>query len=149
LAGLSQEQIQAFMHNGFMVLSLGEETISLNEEDITVSWEAAPGFVARSSASFVAILDCQLTSPLIMEGIAREIVNKINTMRRNGKLHVSDRIAIRLHAPKIVQEAFSQYEEYICEETLTTSVSFIDDKEGEEWDVNGHAVSLSLEVIGH
>lgn len=147
LAGLPQEQIRTFMHKGQMVVSLGEETISLDKEDITVSWASAEGFVARSSASFVAVLDCQLTEPLIMEGIARELVNKINTMRRNGKLHVSDRIAIRLHAPVIVQEAFALHKEYICEETLTTSVSVIDYKEGEEWDINGHAVSFVLERV--
>ena len=147
LTHLSQEHIHTFIRDGVLTLSLGEETVCLDKEEITVSWEAASGFVARGSASFMTVLDCQLTPSLIKEGIAREIVNKINTMRRNERLHVSDRIAVRLHAPQIVREAFSSYEKYICEETLTMTVSFIDDKEGEEWDINGHTISLALQIV--
>ena len=147
LTHLSQEHIHTFIRDGVLTLSLGEETVCLDKEEITVSWEAASGFVARGSASFMTVLDCQLTPSLIKERIAREIVNKINTMRRNERLHVSDRIAVRLHAPQIVREAFSSYEKYICEETLTMTVSFIDDKEGEEWDINGHTISLALQIV--
>lgn len=146
LASLSQEQIQLLLKQEYISLNLGSEELILNMDDVLISWETDPGYVARSSSLFTVVLDCQLTEELIVEAISRELVNKINTMRRNQKLHVSDRIVFRIQTSEDVRKAFVHYVDYICEETLTTQWEFVDILEGEEWDINGHPTVIAIEV---
>ncbi|QVE49184.1 isoleucine--tRNA ligase [Chlamydia crocodili] len=144
LSSLSQGQIQQLLKQQFILLDLGLEEITLGIDDVLISWETDPGYVARSSSLFTVVLDCQLTEDLIIEAISRELVNKINTMRRNHKLHVSDRILLQINTSEDVKKAFLHYEDYICEETLTIGFEFKDTVEGEEWDINGHPTCIAL-----
>ncbi|WP_348662826.1 isoleucine--tRNA ligase [Chlamydia vaughanii] len=146
LSSLSQAQIHQFLQQQFINLSLGTEEITLDLDDVIISWETEPGYVARNSSLFTVVLDCQLTEDLITEAISRELVNKINTMRRNHKLHVADRIFVQIQTSVDVQKAFLKYEDYICEETLTKQYQFIDTVEGEEWDINGHPTVIAFTI---
>lgn len=146
LSNLSQDQIQQLLKQQYLLLNLGFEEITLGIDDVVISWETDPGYVARSSSLFTVVLDCQLTEDLIVEAISRELVNKINTMRRNHKLHVSDRILLQIHSSEDVEKAFLHYEDYICKETLTVQFEFKDSVEGEEWDINGHPTVIALTV---
>lgn len=147
LASLSQEAIQRFLQQQYVSLLLGDTQMTLELDDVLISWETEPGYVARSSTLFTVVLDCQLTEDLITEALSREIVNKINTMRRNRKLQVSDRISLQMKTSSEVQAAFMKYKEYICEETLTQQYQFADLLEGEEWDINGYPTTIAFNVV--
>lgn len=146
LASLSQEEIQQFLQKKYLPLTLTDTQFTLEMSDVIISWETEPGYVARSSSLFTVVLDCQLTEDLITEALSREIVNKINTMRRNRKLHVSDRILLQMKTSQEVQTAFMKYEDYICEETLTQQYQFVDLLDGEEWDINGYSTTIDFTV---
>ncbi len=147
LSKLSQQEIQSFIQDQTLLLSIDDREFSLGKDDVVISWEAGAGHVARSSSLFTVVLDCQLTEELLMEGIAREFVNKVNTMRRNLQLHVSDRIALTIRTTEEVQTAFLHYQSYICQETLTMHFEFQNEAIGEEWDINGYPTTIKCEVI--
>lgn len=147
LAALSQSEVQRLVQQQGIVLQLPEEKVLLTLEDVQISWEASAGYIARGGPLFMAILDVQLTETLVMEGIARELVNKINTMRRNCQLQVSDRIHLRLCAPEAVYKSFLLHQHHICEETLTTQHEFCSALEGEEWDINGYPTRIMISPL--
>ncbi|WP_066483438.1 isoleucine--tRNA ligase [Candidatus Chlamydia sanziniae] len=146
LAELDKTAIKQLEQGQDCLLNLDGKEIILNSDDIVFCRQVDPGYVARNSALFIVVLDCKLTEELITEAIARELVNKINTMRRNQKLHVSDRIALKIKSSEVVHKAFLQYETYICEETLTTGYEFVEvsHHDGEDWEINGHAANITV-----
>lgn len=145
---LSQAAIEQLIHGESYALTLHNEEIIITPEDVTITLQTQPGYIARSSGTFSVVLDCQLTEELITEAIAREIINKINTMRRQMKLHVSDRIALKLFSTNEVIAAFSHYEAYICEETLVTAYEFTMEPspQGMDWDINGHLANIVVNI---
>nr|WP_201457099.1 isoleucine--tRNA ligase [Chlamydia sp. 17-3921] len=148
LEELPEDAIYFLTHGKSYTLVLGNEEIILGPEDVIICLQTQQGYIARSSGIFSVVLDCQLSEELIIEAIARELVNKINTMRRQLQLHVSDRISLKLFTSEKVQKAFLQYEPYICEETLTTTYEFVSEPndQGVDWDINGYPTNITISV---
>jgi len=112
------------------------ERFTLTGEDVSVKREVLEGLVARTEGGITLILDTQLDEPLLLEGIARELVNKINTQRKESGYQVTDRIEICLSTTNRVKKAFELHESYIVGEVLATKVDF-QSCDGIEWDING------------
>jgi isoleucyl-tRNA synthetase len=93
-------------------------------------------------------LDTQLSDDLILEGIARELVNKINSMRREIDFAVTDRIDVKIQTTPEVRKAFEAHRDYICHETLTVSFDFTS-VTGEVLDINGHPTVIQLQKVVH
>ncbi len=124
------------------------ETIVLTPEDVAVEREVNPGVIASSEGDLTVALDTQLTDDLILEGIARELVNKINSMRRELDFAVTDRIDVKIQTSPEVRKAFEAHRDYICHETLTISFEFTA-VAGEVLDINGHATVIVLQKVIH
>ena len=104
------------------------ETINIsgedfNQEDVLIFREAKPGTQALSNRSISIDMDCQLSEELISEGLAREIVNRIQKTRKEINLNVSDRIKIIYDASSDVEKAIIHHKDHISKETLTVSLS--------------------------
>ena len=91
------------------------------------------------------ILDTELTEDLILEGIAREVVSKVQTMRRNSGFNVVDHIELWLSGDDVLEKGVKTHEAYIKRETLCDRLELVpssqaveSDSSCEEWDVNGH-----------
>jgi isoleucyl-tRNA synthetase len=91
-------------------------------------------------------LDTQLTDDLITEGLAREFVNKIQNMRKEMDLEVTQRIRIAFSGDEAIGTATAKYRDYIETETLALACvpQAADGKDGTEWDLNGHTCFLSI-----
>lgn len=139
-----EEKLRLFLKKGINIVVHNEE-FELSSEDVFIFLEAKEGYVSLNDDLCTIILDCRLDEGLIAEGISRELINKINTMRKSLALHVSDRISLKMQASSFIQEIFLRFKNYIFEETLVTSVTFesrVD--EGELWDINNHTVIIEL-----
>lgn len=121
------------------------ETFTLTSEDVEIERRVKEGLVARSEEGITVALDTHLTEPLLLEGIARELINKINTMRRDGGFYVTDRIEIAMETTERVKEALKQHQELIMHEVLATSLEFAKN-EGTEWDINGEMTRIALRL---
>jgi isoleucyl-tRNA synthetase len=156
LMNSAQAAIQAWTHSELSLLLKGEpielilegEKIQITSEDVAVERKVKEGLIASTSTEIVIVLDTSLNEELLLEGLARELVNKVNTMRRDEGFAVTDRIVIELKTTDRVKKAFDLHRDYIMHEILATHVHF-DCEEGTEWDLNGEpsTIALSLSVL--
>ena len=141
---LTVEQVNEFQTSG--VLELSGETFSA--EDILIFREAREGTDALSD-KFVSIeLVCELTEPLIKEGLAREVVNRIQKTRKDQQFNVSDRIDVIISADTTLTAAVQAHESHVKGETLADSLTFSTDAAGfkaeVEYDIDGTTVGLTI-----
>jgi isoleucyl-tRNA synthetase len=118
-------------------LELEGSTFKISEEDILVSIEDRNGFVFESDKEKYVALDTNLTPQLIKEGLARELVNKIQFTRKEKDFDIMDRIEIEYSASEQIQQVFRDYADYIKAETLTDEIKLCEQKNDmEKWNIN-------------
>ncbi|MBM3207577.1 MAG: isoleucine--tRNA ligase [Chlamydiae bacterium] len=132
-----------------VIIEVEGQSIELTSEDVAVERKVLEGVVAQTIDNITVALDTSLSDDLLIEGLAREIVNKINTMRREDGYAVVDRISVQMKTTERVKKAFHEYQEYICHEVLALHVEFIDDLEGQQWDLNGETAVIALRISGN
>ncbi|MBQ4611418.1 MAG: class I tRNA ligase family protein, partial [Clostridia bacterium] len=119
--------------------------VLLSREDVLVSTEQSAGFVAVSEHDLSVVLDTNLTAELIDEGFVREIVSKVQTMRKEAAFEVTDHIALYHDGSARIEEIFAKYGEEIASDTLADSVAKGAAGFTKEWDINGETVTLGVE----
>jgi isoleucyl-tRNA synthetase len=145
IEGLDAAALAELEENGEITLD-GER---FETDDILIFREAREGSDALSNRYISIELDCELNDALIAEGLAREVVNRVQKSRKDAGLNVDDRITLTLQADAELRAAIEAHRDYIAEETLATELSLSDDaQEREQAAVDGHALSLSLTKVG-
>ncbi len=132
------------LDGGNYELDLDGEKFSITSEDVLVDRKVKEGSVAATEGAMTIALDTTLDDALRLEGLAREIVNKVNTQRRNMRLEVTDRVKMVIDTTPHVRKCFEEYRNTIIHEVLASEVKF-EATEGEEWDLNGERAVISLE----
>lgn len=143
LLELSKKDLRMIQDGGVFELRIEHECFSITSEDILIKREVKDGLIAKSDQKITILLDTKLDQDLIMEGFAREIVNKINTMRKNEDFEVTDRVHIKIDSSELIKRSFDNYKDYICREVLAKSVSF-EKCQGSQWDLNGEEAVIEL-----
>ena len=129
----TQQDIQAFERQGTKEITLAGQTLTLDLTDVEITSQDIEGWlVASSSTGLVVALDATITDELRAEGIARELVNRIQNLRKDTGLEVTDRIRIRLQQQDTLEQAVRANEAYIKAETLANEILFADTLQGEE-----------------
>jgi isoleucyl-tRNA synthetase len=125
VAGLSQAQILQYEKTGLEVELEGEKMF-LKEDDLEIRSENIPGWVVANDQEITVALDLSLTDELRMEGIARDVVNRVQNQRKDMGLDVLDRIVIRFAKTDhdLVTKALEANREYICTETQANGLEF-------------------------
>ncbi len=142
IEGFDRERLEILQKGHSLEVSLGGTPLVLTPEDVMVEREALPGLVAQASGSITVALDTTLSEDLLLEGLARELVNKVNTMRREQGFEVTDRITIELKATHRLKACLTLHRDYVVHEVLATNIAFNDGCEGETWDLNGEPTSI-------
>ncbi len=133
--------------DGAITLHLSAD-ILLTRDDLLIEMKKLEGFESLSDGQFTVVLDKTLTPELIEEGNVRELVSKIQTMRKDSGFEVTDRIVVAVTGNKTVEEIAKRNEKSICEDTLALSVSTDAPKKfAKEWNINGENVTVSVEKI--
>ena len=131
--GFGQAEIAQFEKAQTYSLQLPDKTVTLSLDDVEISTQDIEGWLVATAGSLLVALDIHITPELRQEGIARELVNRIQNIRKDNDYDITDRIQIRLQAHPALQAAVTANEAYIKNETLTDSISFVDSlPEGEE-----------------
>ena len=151
LATADSMQLKAELEaNGNLQIETAEETYTLEQSEIDVQTQNREGFFVEVDARKFVALSTELTHALRLEGMARELVNKIQNMRKDADFNVSDRIRLCLDTQsELVSEAFETHREYILAETLTTEVvdTLGEDAFSLEQKLNGEQATLSVEQV--
>ena len=137
--------VAALEADGKIALDLNGESMEISKDMVDVKISAKEGFAVAMENNVFTILDTTVTPELAEEGLARELVSKVQQMRKQNDYEMMDKIHIYLSADDDVAKAVEDYREYIMKETLAES---IENKEGlEEVDLNGHKTGLAVERI--
>lgn len=142
---LEAEAIATIESKGELQLSVGEETITLLLDDVEIISEDIEGWLVATNAGLTVALDVNITDELKKEGLARELINRIQNQRKNTGFDVTDKIIIELQKDDILQEAVLENMLYIRNETLTESLNFVDNlDEGEELEFDGVKTKMAI-----
>jgi isoleucyl-tRNA synthetase len=146
LQNLSNAQLDAIEKGQTIEIEVKGNNVELTQEDVSVERKISEGVVAVNDEEIAIIIDTKLTDELMLEGLARELVNKINTMRRDLKMNVTDRINVTIDAPNIVSKSFEKFKDYIIGEVLAIDFQFRKTT-GTNWDLNGFEVVVKIERV--
>lgn len=147
ISQLKSDEIEALHEGKTLSVVLAGAPFELTAEDVELTQVAHEGWIAMHAGNLTVALETELSEELLLEGIARELVNKINTMRRDAKFAVSDRIHVRLATTERVLKALHIHGDYIKEEVLATDILFTADSTCLTWDINGEPTQIGIVKI--
>ena len=145
---MSQEQISELEKNGNITLVVEGAEAVIEIADVEIFSEDVPGWTVANEGALTVALDVEVTDELKREGIAREVIKKIQAMRKDSGLEIVDRIAVRISKNSATDEAVAQFSEHIANQVLAESVTLCDTVEaGEELELDGVVVRIAIEKL--
>lgn len=144
LSGMGTQEIDQIFGTGLKV-ELASGPLTLTPENVLLERKVKEGMVAETNAGITIVLDMHLSEQLLSEGLAREIINKINTQRRQLDFDVTDRVKITIDTTDSVKECLKQYHDFIMGEVLGVELEYAANN-GMKWDLNGHLATIDLAV---
>ncbi len=126
IADLSQEEISAFELKGTHQIIIDGKPVNISRDDVEIISEDIPGWLVANEGKITVALDVTVTDELKEEGIAREFVNRIQNLRKDSGLEVTDKISIRIMKHDEILKAVGNFEKYIRTQTLAKSVTLVD-----------------------
>ena len=126
---LEQKDIQKIEQEGEISLSLENKSINLQFSDVEITSQDIEGWLVASSGAITVALDVTINDALRQEGVARELVNRIQNLRKDAGFEVTDKIDLKILKDGIVEQAVTQNEAYLKSETLTESLMLADNLE--------------------
>lgn len=137
-----KEVLKALAEKGKLNLTLGGEDTEIADDMVSVNVSAKEGFAAAQDSELCVILDTELSEVLTAEGIAREVISKVQQLRKQKDFEMMDRIDIKLEADEVVTLAVESHKDYICRETLADSIEAATGLE--TYDINGHKTGIDV-----
>jgi isoleucyl-tRNA synthetase len=143
------EQARRLRAGDSIELELGGESVAIAPDEVSITEVASGELVVKSADGYLVGLDRTLDEGLVAEGIARELVNRVQRLRRDSGLEVSDRIELGIRGSQEVESAANEHRDYIAGETLAVGVQIGGEGDGgsEEWrdsELDGHPVRIGL-----
>ncbi|RYJ39381.1 Isoleucine--tRNA ligase [Flavobacterium anhuiense] len=126
IQGFSAEQINQLDKQGTLDIVIAGNSVTLSLEDVEITSQDIEGWLVANSNGITVALDITLTEELKNEGIARELVNRIQNIRKDSGFEVTDKIKVQIKRDGILEDAVSKNEDYIKSETLTDELVFAD-----------------------
>ena len=147
LSKLNGHKAKAEMDStGKLVIALPDGEVTLTSEDVEVSMAQTEGFNCQRYNGVTIALDTTLTEELLEEGFVREIISKVQTMRKENGFEVTDHIKVSLSGNEKLQAIVAKNEDYLKEITLADSVAYGTlAGEAKEWNINGENVTIAVE----
>lgn len=127
VSALSQEAIAELEKNGRYVLALESGEAVIEAADVEIFSEDIPGWLVANEGKLTVALEVTVTEELRREGVARELVNRIQNIRKNNGFEITDKITIRLTKNSLTDDAVIEYNTYICNQVLANSLELVDE----------------------
>jgi len=148
ITAMTAAEVLQLREHGHVNLTLADESLEFTFEEVTVVEEGVPPFVAAGNNGLIVAIDTTLTPELKEEGLCRELINKIQNLRKKSGLEVSDRIKLAIEGPEAIMAAVSHFEGRIAGETLAVTVA----AEGElaykdSFEIEDQDISIALDRV--
>ncbi len=148
IAEFDQNTINSIKMNGGITLEIEGEKVALTQEDFEISTKDIEGWLVASEGGLTVALDIQIDETLRAEGVARELVNRIQNMRKDAGFEVSDKVNILIQNQEEVKKSIELYQDYICNEVLGQDLQLIDSVEnGTEIDFDEIQTKIQITKI--
>jgi isoleucyl-tRNA synthetase len=141
------ELAQTVQNGGSVTITVNETEIELNKENLLVTMQGLEGFAFAGEGQIGVVLDTHITEELREEGHLREIISKIQNMRKESGFEVADKINLYVGANELLEAVVKKFEDVIKRETLTVDVVFNAEKQYVETNINGEKLNLTVEVV--
>ncbi len=149
VAQFTQDDIAQIQNTGEYHLEVEGEKVALDLQDVEISTQDIPGWTVASEGEITVALDINLSEELKEEGIAREFVNRIQNLRKDSGLEVTDRINLRIQRHSAINNALQNNINYICSETLANDLALVESlDDGQEVEIEeGTSTKISIEKL--
>lgn len=141
---LTQAQISDFERNGYVDLNVEDANVKVELADVEIISEDIPGWLVSNEGNLTVALEIEITEELRREGIARELVNRIQNMRKDNAYEITDRINVVVSPDGKTDAAISQYADYIKSQILADSIE-IADNDGVCVDFDDYKLNIKIE----
>jgi len=149
IANLTQAQITSLEKEGILALDIEGETIQLLINEVDIIAEDIPGWSVAVKNALTVALDITISPELLKEGNARELVNRVQNIRKESNFELTDKILLEIEDNTELKESIIQFSDYICREILAVQIDFLPVlKEGVEVDINDHKLRISVRQKG-
>ncbi len=143
---MSSAEVVQLDQSGTFTTEVSGTPVTILREDVTVSAQSIEGWLVDSGEGLTVALDTTLTLDLVNEGLAREFVNRVQNMRKDAGLEVTDRIRIHFETSDRVVQAINRMSDYVKSETLATQISPGRDsaEHWEKWEIDGESCQIGI-----
>ena len=147
VTNMSQEQISQLEKNGNITLQVECVDALIELADVEIFSEDVPGWTVANEGALTVALDVEVTDALRREGIAREIVKKIQAVRKESGFDITDRISVVVSSNEASDAAVEEFKEYICNQVLADSLVIGDVENGEDVELDGYTIKVFVERV--
>ena len=147
VAKMDGAEVMSVLNSGSpLKLNVQGTDVEITKDDVLIETQQMNGLVSDSDGGFTVILDTNLDDALIEEGFLREIISKLQTMRKDSGFEVKDRINIYFSGSNKINDIFVKFADEIKTQTLADEIQN-QENDGKEWDINGEKVIISVEKV--
>jgi isoleucyl-tRNA synthetase len=148
IAARNQMELAQSIQNGKAVLiNVNGTEIELNSENLLVTMQGLEGFAFAGENQIGVVLNTNITEELREEGHVREVISKVQNMRKESGFDVSDKIKLYVSGNEMLEAVIKKYAEFIKGETLTLEIYYNTERDYEEFNINGEKLNIGVEVI--
>ena len=144
--GLDQDAIALLEQNGSISFDIDGSPVTVDVADVEIISEDIPGWLVSNDGNLTVALEVELTEDLLNEGMARELINRIQNMRKDAGLEITDRIAIKVSPNDCIAKAIANYEDYVKTQVLADSIS-VEDNAGTDVEFDDFVVRIQVTKI--
>ena len=144
VGALSQDAINELSVNGSVQVDVDGQSVEIVREDVEIVSEDIPGWTVANDGALIVALDLEITEELKNEGMAREIVKRIQAYRKSSGFEITDHIHVVLSHDDNLQKAVEAYHDYICSQVLADKLEFGAPESGEELDFEDFKISVDI-----
>ena len=149
IAALSQNQISELERNGTLTIQVEESSISLLINEVDIIAEDIPGWSVAVKGNLTVALDISLSEALLKEGNARELINRVQNIRKEANFELTDKILLQIVDNTNMKDAVNEFSEYICREILATQIDWVSSlEEGVDIDINDQKLRILVRQKG-
>ncbi len=143
ISAMSSADIAALEQSHAFTIEIEGDTFTITPEEVDIIAEDIPGWSVANKENIMVALDVTVTEELEEEGLARELVNRIQKIRKESGLNLTDRISVKIEENTFLNSAITKYNQYICAEILADNIENISKmSEGEQVDINDMPVKI-------
>ena len=149
IAALSQNQISELERNGALTIQVEESAITLLINEVDIIAEDIPGWSVAVKGNLTVALDISLSEALLKEGNARELINRVQNIRKEANFELTDKILLQIVDNKNLKESINEFSEYICREILATQIDWVSSlEEGVDIEINDQKLKILVRQKG-